>query len=150
MNDVVVQKDGLENLEKLTIRYQSAENLFTVDSIELASALCLKAIHAGTVLHNLINAEDVCIQDGIVKGVVGNRSLLGKNLPIDPIVFSARAVIDATGHIAAKVNCLHERNLLSNADINFQLREKTLNDSDGERFVIDNVIELIQLSWLPV
>jgi len=148
MNEAVVQREALEILNELEVRYQSRSGLFTVDAMELASALCLKALRAGAVFLNLITAEDVCVHAGRVKGVVGNRSILSENLPIDPIVFSTRAAIDATGHNAVLVNCLRERNLLSDANRNLPSREKPMDASAGENFVIENVTELFPGLWV--
>jgi len=93
MNEVVVQKEALGVLDEAGVRHRPSGRVFTADAMELASALCLKAIHAGAILLNLMIAEDICVRSGRVSGVVANRSMLGDSLPIDPIVFSANAVI---------------------------------------------------------
>jgi thiamine thiazole synthase len=96
-------------LTEAGIEYQASGRLFTVDAMELASALCVKALRAGAIFLNLMTVEDLRVREGRVTGVVANRSLLGESLPIDPIVCSARAVIDATGHEAMLANCLQRR-----------------------------------------
>lgn len=145
MNEIVVQKEAVGILDEADVRYQSAGGLFTADALELASALCLKALHAGAVFLNLMSAEDICVHDGRVNGVVANRTLLGDSLPIDPIVFSTKAVIDATGHEAIMVNCLQRRGLLRNAG---RLPgEGPMDAPAGERFVVDNVMEIFPGLW---
>ena len=144
MNEVVVQKEALGILAEAGIRYRPEGNLFTLDAMELASALCLKAIQAGAILLNLMMAEDLCVHDGRVNGVVANRSMLGDSLPIDPIVFAAEAVIDATGHEAVLAHCLQRRGLLAQAQLP---GEGPMDAPAGERFVVDRVAELYGGLW---
>ncbi len=148
MNEVVVQKEAVSILDEIGVRYQASGNLFTADAAELASALCLKALQAGATLLNLMFAEDICIRKGRVNGVVANRTMLGDSLPIDPIVFSAKAVIDATGHEAVMVNCLCRRNLIESEvpDGHFA-GEGPMDAPAGERFVVDNTSEFFPGVW---
>jgi thiazole biosynthesis enzyme len=147
MNEVVVQKQALGILSEADVRYHPSGRLFAADAMELASALCLKALHAGVTLLNLMTAEDVCIHSKRVTGVVANRSMLGENLPIDPIVFSARAVIDATGHEAVLANCLQRHGFLKNNPVRLP-GEGPMDASSGERFVEDSVAELYPGLWV--
>lgn len=146
MNEVVVQKEALEILGEAGVRHQSSGRLFTADAMELASALCFKALHAGATLLNLMMVEDVCVRSGRVNGVVANRSMLGENLPIDPIVFSARATIDATGHEAALVTCLQRRGLLKGRPGALP-GEGPMDAPAGEQFVVDHVAEFFPGLW---
>ncbi|KPJ77988.1 MAG: hypothetical protein AMK72_00255 [Planctomycetes bacterium SM23_25] len=146
MNEVAVQKHALAILDEAGVRHQPSGRLFTADAMELASALCLKALHAGAVILNLMTAQDVCVRSGRVTGVVANRSLLGESLPIDPIVFSARAAIDATGHEAVLANCIQRRGLLKNS-LGRLPGEGPLDAPAGERFVVDHVAELYPGLW---
>jgi len=146
MNEVAVQKHALAILDEAGVRHQPSGRLFTADAMELAPAICLKALHAGAVILNLMTAEDICIRAGRVTGVVANRSLLGESLPIDPIVFSARAAIDATGHEAVLANCIQRRGLLKNS-LGRLPGEGPLDAPAGERFVVDHVAELYPGLW---
>jgi thiamine thiazole synthase len=146
MNEVVVEKDALGILDEAGVRHRPSGRLFTADAIELASALCLKALHAGAILLNLMTAEDICVRSGRVTGVVANRSMLGDSLPIDPIVFSAKAVIDATGHEAVLANCLQRRGLLKDAPSRLA-GEGPMDAPAGEQFVVDHVAELYPGLW---
>jgi thiamine thiazole synthase len=141
MNEVVVQKEALNILDKAGVRYISSGELFTADAMELASALCLKALHAGVILLNLMMAEDICVRSGRVCGVVANRTMIGENLPVDPIVLSAGAVIDATGHEAVLAECLQKRGLLKLSV------EGPMDAPAGERFVVDHVSEIYPGLW---
>ena len=146
MNEVAVQRQALGILDEAGVRHPPAGNLFTADAMELASALCLKALHAGAVILNLMMAEDLCVCAGRVTGVVANRSLLGETLPIDPTVFSAGATIDATGHEAVLAHCLQRRGLLENS-LGRLPGEGPMDAPAGERFVVDHVAELYPGLW---
>jgi len=146
MNEVVVQKEALGILDEAGVRHHSSGRLYTADAMELASALCLKALRSGAILLNLMTAEDICIRSGRVTGVVANRSMLGDSLPIDPIVFSARAAIDATGHEAVLANCVQRRGLLKEAPGRLT-GEGPMDAPAGEQFVVDHVTELYPGLW---
>ena len=146
MNEVVVQKEALGILDEVDVRHQPSGHLFTADAMELAAALCLKAIHAGAIVLNLMTAEDICVRAGRANGVVANRSMLGDSLPIDPIVFSAKAVVDATGHEAVMANCLQRRGLLKDG-LGGLPGEGPMDAPAGEQFVVDHVAELFPGLW---
>lgn len=144
MNEVVVQESALAILTEAQVRYQPAGDLFTADAMELASALCLKAVQAGVIILNLVGAEDICVRAGKVNGVVANRAMLGDSLPIDPLVLSARAVIDATGHEAVLAQCLYRRGLIDDRSV---VGEGPMDAPAGEQFVVENVQELFPGLW---
>jgi thiamine thiazole synthase len=146
MNVVVVQKQALGILDEAGVRHQVHGRLFTADAMELASALCLEILRAGAILLNLMMAEDLCIHTGRVTGVVANRSMLGDSLPIDPIVFSSRAAIDATGHEAVLANCLQRRGFLKCGSGQLP-GEGPMDAAAGEQFVVDHVMELYPGLW---
>jgi len=146
MNEVVVQKQALGILDEAGVRHRAGGSLFTADAMELASALCLKALHAGALLLNLMMAEDLCVHAGRVTGIVANRTMLGESLPIDPIVFASKAAIDATGHEAALANCLQRRGLL-NKSLQALPGEGPMDAPAGEQFVVDHVTELYPGLW---
>ncbi len=147
MNAIVVQQEALGVLDEAGVRHQASGRLYTADAIELASALCLMALHAGAVLLNLMAAEDICVRSGRVTGVVANRSLLAESLPIDPIVFSAGAAIDATGHEAVLVDCLQRRGLLKDG-LDRLPGEGPMDAPAGEQFVVDQVRQLFPGLWV--
>jgi thiamine thiazole synthase len=147
MNVVVVQKQALGILDEVGVRHQASGHLFTADAMELASALCLQVLRAGAILLNLMMAEDICVRSGRVTGVVANRFMLGDSLPIDPIVFSARAAIDATGHEAVLANCLQRRGLWKYGPGQLP-GEGPMDAAAGEQFVVDHVMELYPGLWM--
>ncbi len=150
MNEVVVQKEAVSILDEAGVRHQACGQLFTADASELAAALCIKALHSGATLLNLTYAEDICIHNGRVTGVVANRTMIGNSLPVDPIVFSSKAVIDATGHEAVMINCLCKRNLPNAKKPDSRLAlagEGPMDAPAGERFVVENTSHVFTGLW---
>jgi thiamine thiazole synthase len=147
MNEVVVQNDALPLLGAMKVRARHHRGgLHVVDAIELASALCLSAIQAGAILLNLIFAEDLCVHRGRVCGVVANRTGVGDALPVDPMVFQARTVLDATGHEAALARMLWTRGLPM--ALARPTREGPMDAAEGERFVVEEVTEIYPGLWI--
>ena len=145
MNEAVVQDDALGILDDARIRHRACgAGLHTVDAAELASGLCFEAIQSGAVLLNLMTIEDVCVRNERVTGVVANRSMIGGALPVDPLVFSAKAVVDATGHDAAVVASLAKRGLLASP----QPGEGPMDATEGERFVVERAAEVYPGLWV--
>lgn len=147
MNEIVVQPEALDLVTAAGVASRSKGSLFAIDALELASALCLKAIKSGATILNLITAEDVCLQDGRVTGVVANRSLIGESLPVDPLVFTAKAVIDATGHEAVIANFLARRGRLKLSAI-WGSGEGPMNAPAGEAFVVEHAKEVFPGLWV--
>ena len=149
MNKAVVQEEALSILNAASIRIASgSEGLYVVDAAELACSLCLKALRSGAQLLNLFTVEDVCVHHGAVTGVVVNRTMIAGALPVDPIVFRAKAVIDGTGHDAAVVQYLRRRGLVKSPDTAQPFGEAPMNATAGERFVVDRVAEVFPGLWV--
>lgn len=149
MSKVAVQSDALALLDELGVaRDLRSEDLYAVDAIELAAALCLKTVQAGAALFNLLTVEDVCVHGQRVTGVVVNRTTIAGELPVDPITFSARAVLDATGHEAAVVETLRQRRLLTDSPVAAQSGEGPMDASSGEAFVVKNAGEVFPGLWV--
>jgi thiazole biosynthesis enzyme len=146
MNEVVVQEAALPILAAAGVRPAPyAGGLHVVDAAELACSLCLQAIRAGAVLLNLVVLEDLCVRDAKVTGIVANRTTIAGALPVDPIVFSAGVVVDATGHEAVAVEQLRRRGLL-NPDL--ARGEAPMDASAGESFVVERVAEVYPGLWV--
>ena len=147
MNDVVVQDSALTIVEDLAVTARPSESgLHVIDAVELASALCLRALQAGVVVLNLTVAEDLCVHDNQVCGVVANRTGVAEVMPVDPVTFQAKAVLDATGHDAALVRMLYRRGLLEGpAGLS---GEGAMNAADGESFVVEEVTEVFPGLWI--
>jgi thiamine thiazole synthase len=147
MNEVVVQDEALYALEGIAVRPRpTGEGLNVIDAVELASALCLRALQAGAVVLNLTVAEDLCVHDSQVCGVVANRAGVAEVMPVDPITFQATAVLDATGHDAALVQMLRRRGVLES--IARGSGEGAMNAAEGESFVVEEVTEVFPGLWI--
>jgi sulfide-dependent adenosine diphosphate thiazole synthase len=135
-------------LDEMGIRCHSKQdNLYAVDAVELAAGLCWNALQAGATVFNLLTAEDLCLRQDRVTGVVVNRTTISGALPVDPIVLSGKAVLDATGHEAVLVECLRKRQLLSPVDM-ARTGEGPMDASAGEAFVVDHAGEIFPGLWL--
>lgn len=146
MNVAVVQEEAVSLLDQMGIRSQLRRaDLYAVDAVELAAGLCWNALQAGVVVFNLTIAEDLCVHQGRVTGVVVNRTTIAGTLPVDPIVFSAKAVLDATGHEAVMVQCLRKRGLLATTVL---AQEGPMDATAGEAFVVDRAGEVFPGLWL--
>lgn len=101
-NELVVQEDLAATLDEFGIRYQAIEGgLLRADSVETASALIYRAVHAGVRVFNGVTVEDVVYKEKRVGGVVINWTpVLSEGWHVDPLVVVSRAVLDATGHDA--------------------------------------------------
>ena len=149
MNEIVLQDDALAILQETGVRYRHVQGrLYALDAMELASGLCFKAIQSGAVLFNLMTVEDVCVHDGKVTGAVVNRTGISPPLPIDPLVLSGRAIVDATGHDAAVVAALRRRGLLKGSAVAEEPGEGPLDAATGERFVVEKVAEVYPGLWV--
>jgi thiamine thiazole synthase len=148
MNVAVVQDEAAELLEQFGIGFEPQQDgLHAVDSVELAAGLCCKAIQAGAALLNLITVEDLCLAEGRVNGAVINQTGIYGVLPVDPLVFHARAVVDATGHDAALVQMLRKRGLLEGIDIPSAV-EGPMNATEGEAFVVERACQFYPGLWI--
>jgi len=148
MNEAVVQVDALAILDEFGVRHAPCrDGLHTVDTVELAAALTVKAIQAGAVVLNLVTVEDVCVRGQRVAGVVANRTMISGVLHVDPITLSARAVIDGTGHEAVVVETLRRRGLLAEGPAAHGI-EGPMDAAAGEDFVVDNVAEVYPGLWV--
>jgi thiamine thiazole synthase len=146
MNEVVVQPRAAPLLDELKVRSRPVDSgLHRVDAVELAAALILHAVRNGAVILNMTTAEDICVHDGRVSGVVINRSSAPAPLPIDPLTLKASAVVDATGHDAAVVAMLRRRELI---DQPLVAGEGPMNAEEGERFVVEQTDELHAGLWV--
>jgi thiamine thiazole synthase len=149
MNVAVVQEEAIPLLSEMGIRSKPTQDgLYAVDAIELGAGLCWNAVQAGVTLLNLTTVEDLCVREERVTGVVINRTMIAGALPVDPIVLSARAILDVTGHEALLVQSLRKRRLLTNAGIASDFGEGPMDATQGEQFVVDNAREIFPGLWI--
>jgi thiamine thiazole synthase len=149
MNYAVVQDDAVPLLQEAGVRcVEAGGGLHTVDTIELAAALSLKAVQAGVSLLNLATVEDVYVLQNRVVGVVINRTMISGALHVDPITMSARAVIDGTGHEAIVVEALRKRPQFAQAEIAQPRCEGPMDATGGEAFVVENTRQVFPGLWV--
>jgi len=148
MNEVVLHQEALPVLRDVEIQTDRKRgNLYVIDAIELASALCLKAVRAGAVILNLVTMEDLCVQEGRVTGIVVNRTGISGRYHVDPIVLNGKAVIDGTGHDAGAVQHLLKRGLLTDYSPEKPPCEGPMNAPAGEKFVVEHTCEVFPGLW---
>ena len=149
MNVTVVQEKAVPLLSEMGIRSkQEQDGLYAVDAIELGAGLCWNAVQAGATLLNLTTVEDLCVREERVTGVVINRTMIADALPVDPIVLSAKVVLDVTGHEAVLVQALRKRRLLTNTKIVAEFGEGPMDATQGEQFVVDHAGEIFPGLWI--
>jgi sulfide-dependent adenosine diphosphate thiazole synthase len=149
MNVAVVQEEAVSLLSEMGIRSKRGKDgLYAVDAMELGAGLCWNAVQAGATLLNLATVEDLCVREERVTGVVINRTMIADALPVDPIVLSARAVLDGTGHEAVLVQALRKRRLLTNAGGAAEFGEGPMDATRGEQFVVDRAGEVFPGLWI--
>lgn len=148
MSEAIVQDDALPILDDMNIKHRPvAYGLHAVDAMEMAAGLCVAAIQSGAGMFNLLMVEDVAVRDGRVFGVVVNRSMIGGVLPVDPITFTSKVVIDTTGHEGIVVAALRKHRLLADSPAADGV-EGPMNADEGEKFVVDNVSEIYPGLWV--
>jgi thiazole biosynthesis enzyme len=149
MSVAVVQDEAVSLLDQMGIGCEPRRaNLHAVDAIELATGLCWNALQVGVTVLNLMTVEDLCLHQDRVTGVVVNRTTISSVLPVDPIAFSAKATLDATGHEAVLVGCLRKRHLLSTSESAAEAGEGPMDATRGEDFVVDRAGEVFPGLWI--
>ncbi|MCK4660954.1 MAG: thiazole biosynthesis protein [Phycisphaerae bacterium] len=149
MNEVAFQEEALPVLVDFGIRHErQPEGLYTVDSVELASALILKAIQAGVTLLNLVTLEDIGIHHNRVTGIVVNRTGISGALHVDPLTFSAKAILDATGHEATVIEKVRRRGLFPDSPLYGHAGEGPMDAATAEAFVVERTGEVCPGLWV--
>ena len=138
MSEVVVQEEVKVFLEELGVGLRKySDELYTCDSIELAAALTFHAVKAGAVILNMHHVEDVILNNNKVAGVVVNRTNVIGQFPVDPLMFTAKVVVDGTGHDAVVVGHLKRRGI-----IDAVMADGPMNAPEGEAFVVEKTGEI--------
>ncbi len=109
-NEIVIQDEAKPILDELGVPSVEFEpGYFTADAVTCMATLTSKASLAGATIFNLISVEDVMVREGRVTGLVINWSAVEiGGLHVDPLVVSAKWVVEATGH-ATEVMAVIER-----------------------------------------
>lgn len=148
MNDVVIQEEALPIVKEFEIRHKRRdEGLYTVDAVELSAGLCYRTLNAGAEIFNLVTLEDVSVHGERVTGVVVNRTGISGRYHVDPLTFSASAILDATGHEATVLNHIRRRGFFKDTPIE-TAQEGPMNAGEGEEFVVDKAGEVYPGLWV--
>ena len=125
-NEVVVQSDH------------------TLDSVEMASGLIFGARKAGAVIFNAMCVEDICVREGKVCGLVVNWNPVRRlEMHVDPVVVTARAVLDGTGHPSEIVHkAVDKAGIKVDSPTGGIMGEKPMWMEDGERTTVINTKRL--------
>ncbi len=140
-----VQEEAVNILSDFQITYKKwGDNLYAVDSIEMASGLIFGAMHKGAHIFNLISVEDVMVQGDRVNGVVINNSFaIMEQFPIDPLTVQAKAVVDATGHEHEVVKVFSRKNNVQlNTPLGHPVGEASLSADIAEKMVVETTGEI--------
>ncbi len=142
---VIIQEEARGVLDDFGIPYRPyKDKYFCVDAITFASGLIFEATKRGVNIFNLTECEDLLIRDGRVAGVVVNSSLTQlAHLPVDPITFEAKAVVDATGHDHDVVRTFSNKNDVTlNTPTGKPMGERSMFAETAEKAVVTNTKEV--------
>jgi thiamine thiazole synthase len=144
-NELVIQADVAPLLDELGIRHTDiGDGLVRADSVETASALIYRAVHAGAVIFNSVTVEDVMYKRDRVAGVVINWTpVLIQGLHVDPLMVTAKAVLDGTGHdapLTAKV--AKKAGITLDTPTGGIMGEKPMWAEMGEKATVENTREV--------
>jgi len=144
-NEVVIQQEAARFLDELGIGYRRLdERMVRVDSVELASCLIYRAVHAGAKLFNGVSVEDVVFKHDRVCGVVINYTpILLADLHVDPLSVEARAVLDGSGHGAElTAKAARKAGIRLNTPTGDLMGEKPMWAEVGEKTTVENTREV--------
>jgi thiazole biosynthesis enzyme len=144
-NEIVVQEDTCPILDDFHIRYRPAgDGYVTCDSVEFASALIFGAIQAGTVIFNGISVVDIVFKKNKVSGVVILwTSVHHLDMDVDPLVITAEAVLDGTGHPSEIVQYATKKaGIVINTESGSIMGEKPMWVESGEVSTVENTKRL--------
>lgn len=144
-NEVVVQEDALDIVRDFNLDTEdSGDGYYTIDSVELASGLIFGARKSGAVLFNNMTVEDIVFQDNRVSGIVILWTPVERlGMHVDPLVVTARAVLDGTGH-PSEITSLAVRKAGISIDTESGgiMGEKPMWVENGENETVSNTKEL--------
>lgn len=144
-NEIVVQGDALPILNEFGIGYQHyKEDYYTLDSVHATSALIYKATEAGVTMFNCTSVEDVVFRNERVAGIVLNWAPVHREgLHVDPLIVTAKAVIDGTGHDCHVARTVERKNNVQLfTETGKVMGERSLSVDEAERTTIENTKEI--------
>ena len=110
-NEIVIREDAVGILDDFSIGCREAgDGYYTADSVEVASGLIFGALQAGAAMFNAITVEDIVLKNDKVCGVVVNWApVIRLEMHVDPLVITAGAVLDSTGHPSEIIRLASEK-----------------------------------------
>ena len=117
---------------------------YTAHAVEAVAGLAYAACRAGVHIMNCIAVEDVALRGDAVTGLVLNWTAVElAGLHVDPLAVQCRYAIDATGHDAAVVRILAQKNGVTlNVPGGRMQGEKSLWAEVGEKQIIEHTGEV--------
>lgn len=101
-NEVVIQEEALPIAKDFNITatpVAGEKGFYTLDSVEMASALIFGAVKAGAKIFNAVSVEDIVFKGEKVGGLVINWTPVERlGMHVDPLTVLAECVLDGTGH----------------------------------------------------
>lgn len=144
-NNIVVQKEAVPILDEFGIQHEPVnDDCVVTDSVHATAALVYTATRHGAVIFNGISVEDVVFRDNRVAGVVLNWSALHREgLPVDPLVITAKTVLEGTGHPCEVATTVAAKNdVRLNTLTGAVMGERSLAVEEGEATTIENTKEI--------
>jgi thiamine thiazole synthase len=144
-NDIVVQKDAVHILDELGVDYRPGDNgTFMLDSVHATSALIYAATKAGATVFNCYSVEDVIFKNEQVAGLVVNWApVMREGMHVDPLMISAKAVLEGTGHDCMVARLVARKNgVRLDTATGGVIGERSLDVELGERTTVENTKEV--------
>jgi len=148
-NEIVVQEMGREILDEFGVTYREySKGYYTADAVEATTTIASRAVKAGAVVFNGVTVEDVVLKrvndQYRVCGLVINWTAAELNhMMVDPLVITAKFVVDATGHDAQVVSTLQKKaGIRLDTETGCVVGEKPLWASVGEEDTVKNSREV--------
>ena len=145
-NEAVVQRDALEILADFGIGTQeiaTAPGYYTLDTVEMASGLIFGALKSGAKVFNAMSVEDVVFKNGEIGGLVINWTPVERlGMHVDPLVVTAKRVLDGTGHPSEIINLATKKAQIKlDTPTGAILGEKPMHAASGEASTVENTRE---------
>ena len=144
-NDIIVQREALPILDEIGIDYKTYQgDAFVVDSVHATSALIYAATRAGATIFNCYSVEDVVFRNEEVAGLVVNWApVMREGMHVDPLMVSARTVLEGTGHDCMIARLVaRKNNVRLDTPTGEVAGERSLNVEEGERLTVENTKEI--------
>lgn len=145
-NEIVIQEELKPLLNQTGIKTTSeSDDLITADSVQSTAALINFCVSSGTAVFNGVSVEDVLLNEKEdVSGVVINWAPVHREgMHVDPLMVSARCLLDATGHPMEIVSTLIRKNEIKlNTPSGKIMGERSLLAKAGEIATVEHTQEV--------